>query len=255
MSQKRLLIAFLVLCTAGLLIGTILPVHGEEEVYDTVVRLHVLANSDSEEDQALKLKVRDAVLAITGPMLEGCSDQAEALRRLEAGMEEIRSAAEDVIAKEGNGERVTLELGEEEYPKRDYDSFCFPSGTYVSLRICIGDAEGQNWWCCLFPRLCTFFITTLSTLMATMPFRLTFSTPQAMAGTMGSASAAQEMDTFSISTRSMGFSGNPRKYPAQATSVAFTLRKAIRPMRGVRSSTICFSRLWTYSVLPSGSQK
>ena len=154
MSQKRLLIAFLVLCTAGLLIGTILPVHGEEEVYDTVVRLHVLANSDSEEDQALKLKVRDAVLAITGPMLEGCSDQAEALRRLEAGMEEIRSAAEDVIAKEGNGERVTLELGEEEYPKRDYDSFCFPSGTYVSLRICIGDAEGQNWWCCLFPRLC-----------------------------------------------------------------------------------------------------
>lgn len=154
MSQKRLLIAFLVLCTGLLLIGTILPVHGEEELYNTVVRLHVLANSDGEEDQALKLLVRDAVLEITGPMLEGCRDQSEAIQRLEAGMGEIRSAAEGVIAREGNGEKITVELGEEEYPERDYDSFCFPSGTYVSLRICIGDAEGKNWWCCLFPRLC-----------------------------------------------------------------------------------------------------
>ncbi len=154
MVQKRLLIAFLVVCTGLLLIGTVLPVHGEQELYDTVVRLHVLANSDSEEDQALKLKVRDAVLQVTGPMLEGCRDQNEAMQRLNAGMGEIRSAAEEVIAREGRGERVTLELGEEEYPKRDYDRFCFPSGTYVSLRIAIGEAEGKNWWCCLFPRLC-----------------------------------------------------------------------------------------------------
>ena len=154
MSQKRLLIAFLVLCTLLLFIGTVLPVHGEEVLYDTVVRLHVLANSDSAEDQALKLRVRDAVLAVTGPMLEGCTDQAEAVRRLENGMDSIRLAAEDVIAREGNGESVSLELGKEAYPERDYDSFCFPSGTYLSLRISIGEASGQNWWCCLFPPLC-----------------------------------------------------------------------------------------------------
>ena len=163
MSQKRLLIAFLVLCTLLLFIGTVLPVHGEEALYDTVVRLHVLANSDSAEDQALKLRVRDAVLAVTGPMLEGCTDQAEAVRRLEEGMDSIRLAAEDVIAREGNGESVSLELGKEAYPERDYDSFCFPSGTYLSLRISIGEASGQNWWCCLFPRLCLGAATVAQT--------------------------------------------------------------------------------------------
>ena len=151
--QKRLVIAFVAICVVLMVIG-LLPVHGEEEIYDTVVRLHVLANSDSEEDQALKLKVRDAVLEAAEPILTDCTTQDEAVECLREHTAVLVEAAERVIAQEGYDYPVTLTLGEEEYPRRDYDSFCFPAGTYVSLRIGIGEAEGQNWWCCLFPRLC-----------------------------------------------------------------------------------------------------
>ena len=151
--QKRLLIITFCLCALWLLIG-LLPVHGEEEIYDTVVRLHVLANSDSEEDQALKLLVRNAVLEVTAPLVADCASQDEARTLIESHFPEIRAAAERVIAENGRSDAVTLELGMEEYPERDYDSFCFPAGTYLSLRVSIGAAEGQNWWCCLFPPLC-----------------------------------------------------------------------------------------------------
>ena len=131
-----------------------LPVHGEQEVYDTVVRLHVLANSDSEEDQALKLKVRDGVLEAAAPILEGCTTQAAAVEALNAHLADLEAAARAVIRAEGRSDEVTVRLGEEDYPTRTYESCAFPAGTYVSLRICIGEAAGQNWWCCLFPPLC-----------------------------------------------------------------------------------------------------
>ena len=151
--QKRLLTVSLALCAVLLFLG-LFPVHGEDEIYDTVVRLHVLANSDSEEDQALKLRVRDAVLAVTSPLLADCKTQDEARAVIKAHEDDIITAAEQVIHSEGRDDRVSLLLGNEEYPQRDYDSFCFPAGEYLSLRVCIGDAEGQNWWCCLFPPLC-----------------------------------------------------------------------------------------------------
>ena len=151
--QNRLLTALFCLCVVLLLLGS-LPIHGEAEIYDTVVRLHVLANSDSEEDQALKLRVRDAVLEITEPLLSDCKTQTEARERLETHMDEIQKAAERIVAEAGRSDPVTVFLDMEEYPARDYDSFCFPAGEYLSLRVCIGDAEGQNWWCCLFPPLC-----------------------------------------------------------------------------------------------------
>ncbi len=151
--QKRILIVTLVLCSALLFVG-LLPVHGEAEIYDTVVRLHVLANSDSDEDQALKLCVRDAVLEVTSPLLSDCASQEEAKKLLLAHTEDITAAAEAVIASAGRSDAVTVLLDTEEYPERTYDSFCFPSGSYLSLRVCIGEAEGKNWWCCLFPPLC-----------------------------------------------------------------------------------------------------
>ena len=151
--QKKILIGTLVLCSILLFIG-LFPIHGEAEIYDSVVRLHVLANSDSEEDQALKIEVRDAVLAITAPLLQGCTDREEAVARLEESMSRIQAAAEDVLSKAGKQDAVHLELGLEEYPQKNYQSFCFPAGEYLSLRVCIGEAAGQNWWCCLFPPLC-----------------------------------------------------------------------------------------------------
>ena len=151
--QKRLLIATLSICAILLFVG-LLPVHGEEEIYNTVVRLHVLADSDNEEDQARKLRVRDAVLAVTSPLLVDCRSQDEARAVIEGNVDAIRTAAEDVLAAEGCTDRVEILLGEESYPTRDYDGICFPSGTYLSLRVCIGEAAGQNWWCCLFPPIC-----------------------------------------------------------------------------------------------------
>ena len=151
--QKRVLTVTLVLCAVLLFVG-LLPVHGEAAIYDTVVRLHVLANSDSEEDQALKLEVRNAVLEVTTPLLADCKTQEEAANALNANREAIQAAAEGVIQEAGRDDAVTLLLDTEDYPERNYDSFCFPAGSYLSLRVCIGDADGQNWWCCLFPPIC-----------------------------------------------------------------------------------------------------
>ena len=134
-----------------------LPVHGEADVYDTVVRLHVLANSDSDEDQALKLAVRDAVLSVTADDLRGVTDREAAVAAVTGRMEDIRLAAEQVIADAGRDDlcgTVTVTLGEEEYPRRTYGDCTLPAGTYLSLRVGIGEAEGHNWWCVLFPPLC-----------------------------------------------------------------------------------------------------
>ena len=102
---------------AALLFAGLMPVHGEDEIYDAVIRLHVLANSDTAEDQALKLEVRDAVLEVTAPLLEGCTDRAEAAALLESSMGDIQTAAEQVIAEAGRDDPVALLLSEESYPE------------------------------------------------------------------------------------------------------------------------------------------
>ncbi len=152
---KKFYVAIVVLLVT-LMALSFLPVHGERDIYDTVVRLHVLANSDSDEDQALKLVVRDAILEVSAPLVEGCTTQSEATEALTAHIADLESAARAVIVAGGDDYPVTVLLGEEDYPTRTYESCAFPAGTYVSLRVCIGEAEGQNWWCCLFPplRLC-----------------------------------------------------------------------------------------------------
>ena len=150
---KKFYVAIVILLVTMMALS-FLPVHGERDIYDTVVRLHVLANSDTEEDQALKLQVRDGVLEAAAPLVEGCTTQAEAVEALTAHLSDLESAASAVIAAEGYDYPVTVLLGEEDYPTRTYESCAFPAGTYVSLRVCIGEAEGQNWWCCLFPPLC-----------------------------------------------------------------------------------------------------
>ena len=150
---KKFYVAIVILLVTMMALS-FLPVHGERSIYDTVVRLHVLANSDSEADQALKLKVRDAVLEVSASMVEDCATQAEAVEALTAHLTDLEAAASAVIAAEGYDYPVTVLLGEEDYPTRTYESCAFPAGTYVSLRVLIGEAEGQNWWCCLFPPLC-----------------------------------------------------------------------------------------------------
>ena len=153
MYAKKLLTVFLSLSAIFIFIG-IMPVHGENEIYESVVRLHVLANSDSEEDQALKLKVRDSVLEATTELVAGCRSAEEAERILSENLELLKEKASATVEAEGFDYSVEIALGNEDYPTRDYGELCFPSGNYTSLRILIGDAEGQNWWCVLFPPLC-----------------------------------------------------------------------------------------------------
>ena len=152
-TTKKILIVTLVIMGVTLVFGA-LPIHGESEIYDSVVRLHVLANSDSEEDQALKLKVRDRIIKELEGKLEDCSDQAEAKARLKELMPIIEAAAEDTVRREGYDYSVEVKLGLEEYPTRTYEACAFPAGEYTSLRVLIGSGEGQNWWCCVFPPLC-----------------------------------------------------------------------------------------------------
>ena len=116
----------------------LMPIHGESEIYDSVVRLHVLANSDSVEDQELKFKVRDYVLMETSKIVEGAETREEAEAVLRENLDRIERVAASVVADGGYDYPITVELGLEEYPTRDYESVCFPSGTYTSLRVCIG---------------------------------------------------------------------------------------------------------------------
>ena len=140
----------------------ILPIHGEAGLYDNVIRLHVLANSDSEEDQALKLTVRDAVLKKTQTLLENVDSKEEAEAILRQNLPVIEQTARDALRAAGAENTVTVELGQESYPTREYERLAFPAGEYLSLRVMIGEAEGQNWWCVLFPPLCLTAATAQS---------------------------------------------------------------------------------------------
>lgn len=133
----------------------VLALRTQDELADKVVRLHVLANSDSEEDQALKLKVRDVVLERATAILEQSADRREAESRLRGEMLELERIAAEEIAAEGYNYPVTVELENTDFPTKEYDGFTLPAGEYLALRVIIGEGQGQNWWCVVFPPLCT----------------------------------------------------------------------------------------------------
>lgn len=154
-SPKAALCLFCIVMLTVMAIG-ILPIHGEEKIYNDVLRLHVIANSDSKEDQALKLKVRDSVLSAVSEMLKDTQsfDCALSIISKEENLNTIKAAALKTVRAEGYDYSVKVTVGEEHYPRKNYESLAFPSGTYTSLRVELGESEGQNWWCVLFPRLC-----------------------------------------------------------------------------------------------------
>ena len=122
----------------------------QSSIASSLVRLHVLAHSNDEEEQALKLRVRDAVLEYISPKLDGVRTAPEARLILEKEMEGIAMAA----ASAAEGRPVQLELGQEAYPTRHYEGFSLPAGRYESLRVSIGEGAGENWWCIVFPPVC-----------------------------------------------------------------------------------------------------
>lgn len=127
----------------------------QRSLAEKTVRLHVVANSDSAEDQAQKLRVRDAVLGAVGALTDGCSSRAEAEQALGAGLGRVQAAAQDVLTAEGCDLPVRVSLEDQRFGTRTYDTFTLPAGTYRALCVRIGAAQGHNWWCVVFPTLCT----------------------------------------------------------------------------------------------------
>lgn len=119
-----------------------------------VLRLHVIAASDSEEDQALKLKVRDSVLRCSQDILSGETQKGTAERRIAANLDALRIAAEEEIQKNGYDYPVRVELTKADFPTRTYENVTLPAGQYNAVRVVIGNGEGKNWWCVMFPPLC-----------------------------------------------------------------------------------------------------
>ena len=121
----------------------------QRQLSDRLIRLHVTANSDSRADQAVKLAVRDAVLSLAGPALEGASSLSEASERLRGLLPDLAEEAAGI-----SGGPVRAALTEEFFPTREYEDFALPAGRYTSLRITLGEGDGRNWWCVVYPPLC-----------------------------------------------------------------------------------------------------
>lgn len=124
------------------------------DIADSVFRLHILANSDSEEDQALKLKVRDNVLAYMKEISSDISSKEDAITLMEENLDTFEGVALETIRDNGYDYDVNLNIGKYDFPTKTYGDISLPAGEYDALRIEIGKAEGHNWWCVMFPTLC-----------------------------------------------------------------------------------------------------
>ena len=151
--MKKFATGILSILTAMLIVAA-LPTEADAEIYGDTLRLHILAASDSEEDQALKLAVRDGILAEYSAELSKVGDLEDARAVLEARLPDIIATAERIVAEAGYDYRVTASLGEEWYDTRDYGELSLPRGVYTSLIIKIGEGQGRNWWCVMYPPMC-----------------------------------------------------------------------------------------------------
>ena len=147
--EAALFLAFGLTLTAGVWAGA-----SEAALAGRVLRLHVIANSDPEADQARKLPVRDAVLSRAAQLLDGADGRQEAEAALAPHLDELAQAGADALARTGNHDPVCVDLADQWFPTKEYDGFSLPAGQYRALRVTIGAGEGRNWWCVVFPPLC-----------------------------------------------------------------------------------------------------
>lgn len=152
-SRKRLectilLTLIFVLCYA------VISEASQRALAEDIVRLRVVANSDSAEDQRVKLEVRDAVLQEISTWAESADSASDMLALLEQHREDIAQTVLQTLRQNGCAESFTIRLDQDYYPTRQYDTFSLPAGEYQGLRIFLGNARGHNWWCVLYPSLC-----------------------------------------------------------------------------------------------------
>ena len=155
MKLSTKIIALLCACFLLLNVVDMVVPRTEAQVYENVVRLHVLADDNSEAAQSVKLAVRDAILQEYGNLFDENGDVSVASDIIVSHLSDIESTANRVLAENGFGYRAQVLWGIEEYPTRIYEGFTLPAGSYRSLRVMLGSGSGNNWWCVLFPPLCT----------------------------------------------------------------------------------------------------
>ncbi len=150
--KKALLPAIcILLCTLCIIF---VPTDAEAAIYEDTLRLHILAPSDSVEDQSLKLKIRDRILNKYGHVLNSASDLDEAEGEIRSAVKSIEEDCNEWISELGYTYTASAEITEEWYGTREYSHFTLPSGSYSSLKITIGEGKGQNWWCVMYPPMC-----------------------------------------------------------------------------------------------------
>ena len=151
----------LILLSLFILISTISYVDAvSNNIADSVFRLHVIANSDSKEDQELKLKVRDELLSYMNIISKDSTNKQEAMQIANEHKEEFIQIAEKVIKENGYNYTVNVQVGKADFPTKYYGDITLPAGTYDALKVQIGEAKGQNWWCVMFPPLCFVDVST-----------------------------------------------------------------------------------------------
>ncbi len=147
---KRLFVCLLI----AALVWTGALIADRKKLRSELIRLHVVAASDSDADRQIKLRVRDAVIESLQAQMRSFADMEQAKAYLQENLPKIEALANRVLAEAGCGDTATVSLAVEEFSKRVYDTFMLPAGLYEALRITIGEGEGKNWWCVVFPTLC-----------------------------------------------------------------------------------------------------
>lgn len=151
---KRFTILFLLLFIYVLISATAYTNAVCSDISDSVFRLHVIANSDSSEDQNLKYLVRDNVLEYMNKITNNITSKEEIIKIISNNLDSFRNIAQNTVYENGYNYEVTAEIGNFDFPTKSYGDVSFPAGYYDALRIKIGNAEGKNWWCVMFPPLC-----------------------------------------------------------------------------------------------------
>ena len=152
--MKKLLIPLLFCFSLAVSVFTVSLLSDRHTLQEELIRLHVVADSDSQEDQAIKLQVRDAVLHTIREGMAQAGDAQAAKAYLLENLPKIQFAAKSCLRRLGCEDEISVSLCKEAFPKRFYDTFALPAGIYEALRITIGKGQGQNWWCVAFPALC-----------------------------------------------------------------------------------------------------
>lgn len=162
MKYKKFIVSLVLIISIIYILNSYLTVKEAymDGIRDEIIRFHVRANSDSEEDQALKLKVRDKILNETRYLLKDSTSIDETRSIMKDNLANIKSIAQKVLEDEGESYDVNVTFGIERFPTRKYGNLVFPAGEYETLMVEIGEGKGQNWWCVMFPPLCFVDITS-----------------------------------------------------------------------------------------------